>query len=340
MSRPATLVAAGALLAAAAFGADLPPALTGAQVEVLPGVSPRAAQARAADGDWLVWSVPAVAGAEELCCWNGSRARGCSLGREPQGWGGSPNAAAQPGARELVVFARVERHAVSALRAVARGCPVDGAGRRVLWLGTVAPEASLEIVSALVEAGGEPGETALAAAAHHAGAGADALLERRVLDRALASEARGQALFWAGHARAAAGYSLLDRVLDSEPDVELRQQALFALTQSSVPEAPDRLRRAAVDDASSEVRGQALFWLAQSDAPGAGDWILGRLDAETDEEVRGQAVFALSRLDDGTDRLLAVLRSERDAETIRQALFWLGQSDDPRALAELERILD
>jgi hypothetical protein len=340
VSRLARLAAAGVLAAAAAFGAEPPPALSDARVEILEGSSPRAALARAADGDWLAWSVPALAGAEQLCCWNGGRARGCSLGREPNGWGNSSDAPAPARPGELIVFARVERHAVTALRAMARGCPVDGAGRQVLWLGAVAPEASLELLTGLVERGGELGETALAAVAHHAGAGADALLERRALDRSLAGEAREQALFWAGNARGEAGYRLVCRVLDSEPDEELRQHALFALTQSPVPGALDRLRRAGVEDASVEVRGQALFWLAQSGAPGAGDWILGRLDAESDEEVRRQAVFALSQLDDGTDRLLAVLRSKRDPETIRQALFWLGQSDDPRALAELERILD
>jgi len=51
-------------------------------------------------------------------------------------------------------------------------------------------------------------------------------------------------------------------------------------------------------------------------------------------------VFALSQLPDGTDWLLQVLHSKRDPETVRRALFWLGQSRDPRAFAELEKILD
>jgi hypothetical protein len=33
------------------------------------------------------------------------------------------------------------------------------------------------------------------------------------------------------------------------------------------------------------------------------------------------------------------MRTSRDPKVVRQALFWLGQSDDPRALAELEKIL-
>ena len=96
----------------------------------------------------------------------------------------------------------------------------------------------------------------------------------------------------------------------------------------------------ALDDRDNQVRAQALFWLAQTNAPGAGEWIVGRLDAESDEHVREQAVFALSQLKDGTDWLLKILRSKRDPETVRRALFWLGQSNDPRALQEIEKILD
>ena len=56
--------------------------------------------------------------------------------------------------------------------------------------------------------------------------------------------------------------------------------------------------------------------------------------------MREQAVFALSQLEDGTDWLLDVLHSDRDADTKRRALFWLGQSDDPRAMEEIEKILN
>ncbi|MGH9379693.1 MAG: HEAT repeat domain-containing protein [Thermoanaerobaculia bacterium] len=99
------------------------------------------------------------------------------------------------------------------------------------------------------------------------------------------------------------------------------------------------MRRAAVEDRDPEVRGQGLFWLAQSGDPGAGDWILGRLDAERDPEVREQAVLALSQLDDGVDHLLALLARRDEPELVRRALFWLAQSDDPRAMAEIERLL-
>ena len=40
-----------------------------------------------------------------------------------------------------------------------------------------------------------------------------------------------------------------------------------------------------------------------------------------------------------TDQLLAVLRESSDQQVKRQALFWLGQSDDPKALAAIEEVL-
>jgi HEAT repeat protein len=183
-------------------------------------------------------------------------------------------------------------------------------------------------------------EPALAAIAYHADARADALIEKRALDRSLAKDDRKQAIFWAGNARGEAGCRLVERVLSSDPSGEIREHAVFALTQSPVPGASERIKRVALEDRDKEVRAQALFWLAQTNADGAGEWIVGRLDAEDNEYVREQAVFALSQLKDGTDWLLKVLRSKRDSETIRRALFWLGQSDDPRALKEIEKILE
>jgi hypothetical protein len=191
--------------------------------------------------------------------------------------------------------------------------------------------ASLSALAGLVDSDEERvSDTALLAIAYHEDARADALLEKRAFDRSLPEKAREQAIFWAGQARGQAGFRLLERVLTAEADGG----------QSSVPEAPDRIKRVAVEDRDADVRAHALFSLTQTEAPGSGEWIVGRLDREQDDHVREQAVFALSQLDDGTDWLLKVLRSKRDPETIRRALFWLGQSEDPRALREIEKILD
>jgi HEAT repeat protein len=64
-------------------------------------------------------------------------------------------------------------------------------------------------------------------------------------------------------------------------------------------------------------------------------------DGDVDREVKEQAVFALSQQPhaEGVPALIRIARTHRDREVRRKALFWLGQSDDPRALALFEELL-
>jgi HEAT repeat protein len=94
--------------------------------------------------------------------------------------------------------------------------------------------------------------------------------------------------------------------------------------------------------APRKSRTQAVFWLSQAagDQATAGLTELAESD-DQDREVRKQAVFGLSQLpkDQGVPSLIRVARGNRDPEIRRNAIFWLGQSDDPRALALFEELL-
>lgn len=120
---------------------------------------------------------------------------------------------------------------------------------------------------------------------------------------------------------------------------DLPERALAGLAFHADPQGPLALVHLAREAREAELRSQSLFWLAQTHEPQAARWIREAIVRDPDEEVREQGVFALSQLDDATIHLLAVLRESRDRDVKRQALFWLGQSDDPRAVAELERLL-
>ena len=99
----------------------------------------------------------------------------------------------------------------------------------------------------------------------------------------------------------------------------------------------------AKDDAvRKDTRKQAIFWLSQA----AGDEATRGLTElaegdEEDREIRDQAVFAISQLsnDQGVPILIRIARQNPDPKVRRKALFWLGQSDDPRALRLIEEIL-
>mgnify|MGYP002780613406 CR=1 FL=1 len=119
------------------------------------------------------------------------------------------------------------------------------------------------------------------------------------------------------------------------------REALFPATLAAgVNPWPALLTLARDAGRPREVRRQAVFWLGvgAGDAATAG---LGELVDDPDREVRVQAVFALSRRPDGEGiaPLIRIARTHRDPEVRRQALFWLGRSDDPRALALFEELL-
>jgi HEAT repeat protein len=58
--------------------------------------------------------------------------------------------------------------------------------------------------------------------------------------------------------------------------------------------------------------------------------------------VKKKAVFALSQLpkDEGVPRLMEVARNNRNPAVRKQAMFWLGESKDPRAVKFFEEILN
>jgi len=105
---------------------------------------------------------------------------------------------------------------------------------------------------------------------------------------------------------------------------------------------PDLLDMARDESLRHDTRKSAVFWLSQvaSEAATAGlEEIVD--DEDEDREVRKTAVFALSQRpnDEGVPALIQVARNSQDGAIRKQALFWLGQSEDPRAIALFEEIL-
>ena len=105
---------------------------------------------------------------------------------------------------------------------------------------------------------------------------------------------------------------------------------------------PTLLRLAKDTGLSEDIRRQAVFWLGQAagaEATRGLDSIVR--DDRGELEVRKQAVFALSQRpsDEAVPALIRIARSSREPEILKTALFWLGQSDDPRALGLFEEIL-
>ena len=94
---------------------------------------------------------------------------------------------------------------------------------------------------------------------------------------------------------------------------------------------------------NEETRRQSVFWLGQAAGEAAArglDSIVEQGD-EADLEVRKHAVFALSQrpAEEGVPVLIRIARTNRNPELRKTALFWLGQSEDPRAISLFEELL-
>lgn len=139
----------------------------------------------------------------------------------------------------------------------------------------------------------------------------------------------------------AAAHYLLDLARRARGDVASR--AIFAATLAdSVVVWPDLLTMARDASVPQESRRHAVFWVSQAAEEAATRGLDSLVEEESvDREVREQAVFALSQRprEEGVPALIRIVRTHRDPEIRRRAIFWLGQSNDPRALALFEELL-
>jgi hypothetical protein len=100
------------------------------------------------------------------------------------------------------------------------------------------------------------------------------------------------------------------------------------------------------DTRSHATRRDALFWLSRYASGAVAGHPNDPLHEEAegssdDEDLKTHAVFVLSQLPrgEGIPELLEVARSNPSWRVRSQALFWLGQSGDPRAIALFESVL-
>lgn len=119
------------------------------------------------------------------------------------------------------------------------------------------------------------------------------------------------------------------------------KDALFPAMLADAPDPWRQMLAIAKDDARPrDVRSSATFWVSQVAGEAATEGLEELLDDE-DAEVRDAAVFAISQRPsrESVPILIRLARSHDNPRVRRQAMFWLGQSKDERALAFFEEVL-
>lgn len=130
--------------------------------------------------------------------------------------------------------------------------------------------------------------------------------------------------------------------LASSEDGKVGREAILpAIIADSAEVWPQLLTLAKDEKRPRSTRTQAVFWLGQAAADATGALEDLTADEKEDMDVREQAIFALSQRprDEGVPALLKIAKGTGSPRLRKKAIFWLGQSGDPRALAYFEEVL-
>jgi HEAT repeat protein len=145
-------------------------------------------------------------------------------------------------------------------------------------------------------------------------------------------ELRDKAIFWLGQRRSGENTEFLRALYSRIKDQDLRDKILFSLSQQRGVGNEQWLMNIAVDPKEDiELRKKALFLAGQS---GVAIADLAKLyDRMADAEMKDAIIFSLSQRPNdraAMDKMFDIAKNDKDPELRKKAIFWLGQSRDPR----------
>jgi HEAT repeat protein len=173
---------------------------------------------------------------------------------------------------------------------------------------------------------------ALFALSQHRSGRGSAILREFATKSGAPTELRGQAIFWLGQRPSQENNEFLRTLYSRLDNDELKEKVLFSLSQRRGMGNEQWLMNIAVNDKEDiELRKKALFWAGQS---GVGiDAIIPLYSRINYQEMKELVIFVLSQRGNSTaavDKLMDIARNDKDSELRKKAIFWLGQSRDPR----------
>lgn len=133
----------------------------------------------------------------------------------------------------------------------------------------------------------------------------------------------------------------LDRLFGAQVADDAQGDRLMAVSQHPGPRVLPWLATVA-RSGDDDVRRDAWFWIGQRGGDDALVALRQGLREEVDADVREHIVFAISQLPPpaGVNALISLVEDRASPRVLRaRALFWLAQSEDPRAFEYLDRQL-
>ncbi|HSE53149.1 MAG TPA: HEAT repeat domain-containing protein [Gemmatimonadales bacterium] len=213
----------------------------------------------------------------------------------------------------------------------------------VQWLSQVDTPAAVAALDSILRSAGDPAlqDKAIFALSQQDSPRARQALRDFALRAGVSSDLRQKAIFWIGQGDDPDRVGFLKTLFTQLRDHESRDKILFSMSQVEGRESQRWLLGVAGDvNENIELRKKALFWAGQSDIPSTELFTL--YEKMPSRELKEHLIFVYSQRDEkaAVDKLFEIARTETDMELRKKAIFWLGQSDDPRVPAFLERLLE
>jgi HEAT repeat protein len=220
---------------------------------------------------------------------------------------------------------------------------VEVRGEAVFWLSQTQSEKALDAIETVLNSSNDRvvQEKAIFALSQHRSPRAAQILRTWAESNSRPVKLREQAIFHLGQHRDPSNGAYLRNLYAKLSPGSLKEHVLFVLSQRRNEGNEKWLMDVALSETEDiQSREKALFWAAQSRTVSMAD-LVGLYSRTTNPKMKEQLIFAYSQRRDveAVDKLMDIAKNEKDKSLRGKAIFWLGQSKDPRVAKFLEDLI-
>ena len=220
--------------------------------------------------------------------------------------------------------------------------PKDVRDQAVFWLSQQPEDRAVDLLENILKTARSQDvrDKAIFGLSQHRSGKGFPILRAYAEDNRQPDDLRGKAIFWLGQRKGAERFDYLRGLYTRLDSHDLKDKVIFAMSQQKDEASMKWLVDLALNsNEAMDNRKKALFWAGQSGGSIAN--LTSMYDRMREQELKEHMVFVLSqrREQAAMDKLMSIARNDPDRNLRRKAMFWLGQSHDPRVTAFLADII-
>ena len=174
------------------------------------------------------------------------------------------------------------------------------------------------------------------------GRGTSALMD--IVQSSKETEIRKKAVYWLGDkAKSVEIIQFIENVALEDTNEEVAAYAVYALAEAPKGKGNTSLMKIAKKHKNPHLRKKAVYWLGdQAHSEREVTFLENLLKNESDFEVQENILQALAeaRKNQGIPALIKIAKFHENKSLRKKAIFWLGESNDPRAKQALLDIIE